>query len=412
MTDLIIGAGITGLSYAAFTNNDYIVIEADAEIGGYCKTLKKDGFVWDYSGHFFHFQDDKIKDFVMDGMNDTVLKVNKHTQIFYKNRLIDYPFQKNIHQLPKQDFIDCLYDLYYNPYQDCSTFKHMLYAKFGKSITEKFLIPYNEKLYACDLDYLDVNAMGRFFPYADLDEIIKNFKLLDESSYNAYFLYPKGGAIEYVNRIYNKLNKDSVYLNEKLLFLDVENKIVYTNNRKIKYDNLISTIPFPKLMDLVGINYDRSIYTSNKVLVLNLGFDKKGTEKINHWIYYPSDDYIFYRVGFYDNIFNSDRLSAYVEIGFKEDDEIDENYCLNRVLEDFKSIGLITDNHKLIAKQTLIMDPAYVHVTDKMEKNRDVLMKRLSSLDIYSIGRYGGWKYCSIEDNIKDALELSLITQK
>ena len=26
---------------------------------------------------------------------------------------IDFPFQKNIHQLPQADFIDCLYDLYF-----------------------------------------------------------------------------------------------------------------------------------------------------------------------------------------------------------------------------------------------------------------------------------------------------------
>ena len=38
----------------------------------------------------------------------------------------------------------------------------MLYAKFGRGICERFLIPYNEKLYACDLAELDKDAMGRF----------------------------------------------------------------------------------------------------------------------------------------------------------------------------------------------------------------------------------------------------------
>jgi len=46
---LIIGAGITGLSYANFSGNaDLLILEADNEIGGYCKTVKQDGFVWDY----------------------------------------------------------------------------------------------------------------------------------------------------------------------------------------------------------------------------------------------------------------------------------------------------------------------------------------------------------------------------
>ena len=53
---LIVGAGISGLSFANFTErDDYLIVEANAEIGGYCRTVKQDGFVWDYSGHFFHF---------------------------------------------------------------------------------------------------------------------------------------------------------------------------------------------------------------------------------------------------------------------------------------------------------------------------------------------------------------------
>lgn len=68
----------------------------------------------------------------------------------------------------------------------------MLYGKFGKSIVEKFLKPYNEKLYAVDLTTLDKDAMGRFFPYADIPAIIDNMKAnKDSTSYNNSFLYPR-----------------------------------------------------------------------------------------------------------------------------------------------------------------------------------------------------------------------------
>lgn len=86
----------------------------------------------------------------------------KHTQIYYKGDYIDFPFQKNIHQLDKEELIDCLYDLFSVNQGSIRSFKEMVYANYGKSIAEKFLIPYNEKLYACDLDRLDMNAMGRF----------------------------------------------------------------------------------------------------------------------------------------------------------------------------------------------------------------------------------------------------------
>ena len=102
--DLIIGAGITGLSYAAFCNhNDYLVLESENNVGGYCKTTNRNGFVWDYSGHFFHFMDDAIRSFIMKEISgDLLVNVVKATFIKYKEQLIDYPFQKNIHQLSKR----------------------------------------------------------------------------------------------------------------------------------------------------------------------------------------------------------------------------------------------------------------------------------------------------------------------
>lgn len=87
----------------------------------------------------------------------------KNTKIKYKDRYVDYPFQKNIHQLPKEELLECLYDLFTTNTDAYTTFQEMLYAKFGKSIADKFLIPYNTKLYACNLDSLDKDAMGRFF---------------------------------------------------------------------------------------------------------------------------------------------------------------------------------------------------------------------------------------------------------
>lgn len=38
---------------------------------------------------------------------------DKNTKIIYKGELVDYPFQTNIHQLEKEEFIDCLYDLFH-----------------------------------------------------------------------------------------------------------------------------------------------------------------------------------------------------------------------------------------------------------------------------------------------------------
>lgn len=407
--DLIVGAGISGLSYAAATQNDYLIVEKESEIGGYCRTVYSGDYVWDYSGHFFHFQREEIKNYVMSRLSDEdVLKVYKFTQIYYKDRHVDFPFQMNIHQLEKEEFIDCLYDLFtIENDAKIDSFKSMLYAKFGKSIAEKFLIPYNEKLYATDLDKLDVDAMGRFFPYANKEQIVKNFRNSSNQSYNAFFLYPKKGVVRVVESIASHVDKSRISLGEYLVSVDRVNKIATTNKRTIQFDTLISTIPFPKLLDMCSVSYDKSIYSWNKVLVFNLGFDKKGPEVKNNWIYFPDRELVFYRVGFYDNIIGQDKMSLYVEIGFDHNEEdIRVEELKNRVLNDLKKVGIITDQ-MLVASHYVIMDPAYVHITSQSEEDKLQKKEVLSKDCIYSIGRYGSWTYCSLEDNIHEAFCLA-----
>ena len=406
--DLIIGAGISGLSYAAATQNDYIILEKENEIGGYCKTIYSGDYVWDYSGHFFHFQREYIKNYVMSRLSEEeMLKVHKFTQIYYKGLHVDFPFQMNIHQLDKEEFIDCLYDLFsIDNNAEITSFKSMLYAKFGKSISEKFLIPYNEKLYATDLDKLDTDAMGRFFPYADKEQIIKNFRHCNNQSYNAFFLYPKKGVIKVVESVASHVDKSKICFNEWLVSVDLNHKTAVTNKRVIPFDNLISTAPFPKLMDMCGIEYDKSIYSWNKVLVFNLGFDKKGPETKNNWIYFPDRELVFYRVGFYDNIIGQDKMSLYVEIGFNHKEQnIDIDQLLERTLSDLKRAGIMTDQ-QLVAAHHVIMDPAYVHITRQSEEDKLRKKEYLAQSNVYSIGRYGSWTYCSLEDNIHEAFTL------
>ncbi len=407
--DLIIGAGISGLSYANFCNHsDYLIIDQDSEIGGYCKTIKKEGFTWDYSGHFFHFRFPEIKEYIFQEMNrEEILEVVKNAQIYYNGKYIDFPFQKNIHQLDKEEFIDCLFDLFNaDKTGKINSFKEMVYQKFGKSIAERFLIPYNEKLYACNLDELDVDAMGRFFPHADKEQIIKNFRQPENNYYNNTFTYPKGGAIEYVKSLYKRTKQGSLSLNEKLVKIDLANKIATTNKREIPYANLISSIPFNRLLECCDIEYDKTIYTWNKVLVFNIGFDKKGKDKVNNWVYFPNKDSIFYRIGYYDNIFNDNRLSLYIEIGFQEDKTIDVEHCFDEVIKDLRNTDIIQD-HKVVAWHSVVMDPAYVHVNKMADADKQDKMASLNKMGVYSIGRYGDWKYCSIEDNIVEAKNLA-----
>ena len=403
---LIIGGGITGLSTAAFLgkDSDYLVLEGTGELGGYCKTTKRNGFVWDYSGHFFHFRNDEIKQYMMSEMACEVVTVKKITDIDYKGNVIDFPFQYNIHQLPKEDFLECLRDMYYLDNIDNKNFKSFVNSTSGKAIAEKFLIPYNEKLYAVDLNKLDADAMGRFFPKPiKFDELMEKITVPnDYESYNGTFIYPVDGSFEFIKSILKRVEENKIWLNSKANKIDPDRKIVYTDKGEVHYNTLISTMPFNKILPMVS---DDSIseLSSNKVAVFNLGFDK-GTDIKTHWRYFPGNE-IFYRIGFYNNILGTNKLSLYVEVGAKSNEVLDEKVLLNKILKDLNKAGIITD-HNLVDYQFIVMDPAYVHITKESEKIYKIFCNDFNKKGIYSIGRYGSWTYCSIEDNIIQAKEL------
>jgi hypothetical protein len=186
--------------------------------------------------------------------------------------------------------------------------------------------------------------------------------------------------------------------------VDLERKVARTTRREIRYGRLVSSAPFPKVANLCGLEHDPGVWAYNRVLVYNLGFDKKGKRGV-HWAYYPSRETAFYRVGWYDNIFDTDRMSLYVELGFPKDKPIDAEAMRERVLRDLEREGVVTDQ-RLVAEHSVVLDPAYVHITKASQAEHRRLAAILRARNVHSIGRYGGWTYCAIEDNIVEARAL------
>jgi protoporphyrinogen oxidase len=426
---VVVGAGISGLGFA----NDHrarrpdarvLVLEAEAEPGGYCRTVVRDGFVWDYSGHFFHFKDPAIESWLRARMpGEDVRTIERRALIRYAGRDIDFPFQKHIHQLPHDEFLECLVELYFRPTGDGPprSFGEMLYRRLGRGITDKFLRPYNEKLYATNLDSLDEGAMGRFFPHADIADIIANMRPRSAEAatrggggggggggYNATFTYPAGGAVQYVRALLRDLPEGTVACGERAIAIDLDARVVVTPRRRIRYERVVSSAPLPALARMTGIPHDPAVFTSNQVLVFNLGFDRKGPRGV-HWMYFPDRSIVFYRVGWYDNIFDTDRMSLYVEIGAPPGTSLgaaEIDALRERVLADLTRERIV-DGHRLVAHHHVVLDPAYCHITQASLAETARIRAELAARGVHSIGRYGGWTYCSIEDNLVEARALA-----
>lgn len=410
---LVIGGGVTGLAFANFIESiDYLILEKEDKVGGYCKTIHQDGFTWDYSGHFFHFKQDWLKKMLMEKIDSKSIRIlKKNTSIYLQNKLIPFPFQKNIHHLDKENFINCLKDFYLSSRSQNfveENFDQMLRNRYGHYITDLFLSPYNSKLYATPTTKLSAESMGRFFPHVTFDDYMKSISTNSDTSYNSTFSYSVDGAEVYVKALLSGVKESKILLKQKVKSIDYTKKILVTDNLEISYDYIVNTSPLNNFIDNFDFFkfIDKKKFVSNKVIVLNLGFDTQSNDTTSHWIYFPEAKFPFYRVGFYSNIIESKRMSLYVECSFKSNDYPNLDELLEKVLFSLREIELIT-SQKLISYVVLQLYPAYVILFPEVEVAKSRIMEDLNSLDIYSIGRYGDWKYCSIEDSVLDAYKLA-----
>ncbi len=410
--NLIVGGGISGLCAALALDGDAVLLEQEDEPGGYCRSIRRDGFVWDWAGHFFHFRDERLRRFFLSLFQpEELVEREKCCRILYRGQQIDYPFQAHLRQLGKDELIDCLWDLFHRPARPAEGgLLEQLRADYGVSLTEKFFRPYNEKLYACALNELDPAAMGRFFPRLTPEEIIDSLKKPHDGSYNSRFLYPKNGAAALIKRLCERLPAGCLRCGRALTALDAANRIAYdSRGTSYRYEHLISTAPLKRFLPLLGTAEAESLaaaLSANRVLALNLGFERKGAGSDCHWLYVPGPEAPFYRVGFYDNILGGERASLYLELGFASGARVDARRALRASLAALCRLGLIQPDNRLLAHAALMMDPAYVHIRGETEERVRRLREALAAQGIYSIGRYGGWRYCSMEDCMSEAFAL------
>lgn len=413
-TVLIVGGGISGLAAAGFLRDafDCTLIERDNELGGYCRTIARNGFVWDYSGHFFHFRNQWVSDYVYKRIDSNdILRVKKISSVCLNGSYIDAPIQYHIDQLPKDELLRCLADMYDAQQHSAeagapATFIDMLRRRCGAWLTEEFLRPYNEKLYGLSLDQLDTAAMGRFFPHVDFSQLLRVLARRDKiDTYNEHFSYHRRGARGYVEALASYVPTANVRLGVECTQIDLERKRAQTTAGEISYDRLIVSAPLPRVLMMAGIEFPQNALTANKVAVFNIGFDR-AAGRDEHWIYFPDARWPFYRVGFYNNILGQERMSIYVEVSLGPAQTLMEEGMLPRVMEGLRQARIV-DGHEIVDYEPVLMDPAYVHVRPGTVELAREFVAKLNACDVYPIGRYGQWKYCSIEDNIIDAFELA-----
>ena len=87
MTIAILGGGLSGLSLARLlheTGNDVVVLEAEPEYGGLCRSKTEQGFTFDIGGsHIIFSRDTEVLAFMRRMIERNEQRNDRKTKIFY-----------------------------------------------------------------------------------------------------------------------------------------------------------------------------------------------------------------------------------------------------------------------------------------------------------------------------------------
>lgn len=423
---VIIGAGLTGISTAYHLEQrgfyDYEMYEKESVVGGLCRSVKQDGFTFDFTGHLLHTSDEYFKQLLNETVGlDQFNAINRRSYIYSHNTYTRYPFQINLHGLPPEIIADCIEGyiakdkLKIKP----SNFYNWALTTFGKGIAENFFFGYQRKIFDYNLRKISPTWMGRFVPQTSLRQMIIGATQQEPDAtvgYNANFLYPQHGGIQswvtkLAARITNPINTE--YTVKKI---DFKRKIVFfTNGHTTQYDQLISTMPLDILLQLSKESSATTLYQARKKLLcnsvvnFNLGINRADvTDK--HWIYFPEQQFPFYRVGFYHNFAASmapkDCSSLYGEFAYVTTSQAKKEQRLADSLSSIKKLLQLADSD-IITQKVMTIDHAYVIYDFWREKHLPALHKTLNKYDVHSIGRYGAWKYSSMQEAVLEGKQIA-----
>ncbi|MDD5097390.1 MAG: FAD-dependent oxidoreductase [Candidatus Omnitrophica bacterium] len=418
---LILGAGLTGLSAAWHLQErgiDCKVFEKESEVGGLCRSKTKKGFTFDYDGHLLHFRNKHSLNLVKKVLSGNLVKHHRNALVYSHNRYIPYPFQANLHNLPSEVIKDCLNGLIQaskcrnlGKNKKDLNFLEWINQNFGKGIAEHFMVPYNSKFWGVSPEELTCQWLGRFIPVPKVNEIIAGAKKRNckPFGYNACFWYPQNGGISELPRALAKQLKN-IHLNLTVKGIDLKKKEVsLSTGNKEKYDYLISTIPLPELPGLLKEIPERISDQFKKLRwnsIFNLSLGLAGRDNLKrHWIYFSQKDISFFRVGFFHNfsycLAPQGNASLYISVAYAQDKPFNRVGIIAQIKEDLRKTGIL-NGEKIITQHINDIKYGYPIYDFNYNTATKEILGFLQKNKVTSCGRYGAWRYLSMEDAMLD----------
>jgi UDP-galactopyranose mutase len=422
---IILGAGLAGLSAAYhLQKNGYTcqVFEQEAEVGGLCRSKHIDGFVFDYDGHLLHFKHQYTFNLIKRLLGDNLARHERNSWIYSHGIYSRYPFQANLHGLPMSILKECLLGFISVSQNSRSkrakgkNFLDWIGHTFGAGIAKHFMVPYNTKFWTLPPEYITCEWIDEFIPVPSLNQVLEG--TVHDSTrgfgYNTEFWYPKTGGISQLALAFAG-QIGAVYTNSKVTEINLAAKeINFSSGETREFDYLISTIALPQMRHLVkGLPSDICAAFNklrwNSIFNMNLGIEGREASR-RHWVYFPEKELVFFRVGFPHNFSSSvapvEKSSLYVEVSYSKGAPIDKSTIAMRIKEDLKKTGILSGDKNIRVEDVNDIHYGYPIYDREYKPAREKAIKFLSRHNIIPCGRYGSWRYMSIEDSILDGRDV------
>jgi protoporphyrinogen oxidase len=452
---VVIGAGPTGLSAAYHLDQDALLLERNETVGGWCRSIEDQGFTFDYAGHIMFSNDPYVLELYQTLLGDNLHWQNREAWVYSKGVHTRYPFQGALYGLPPKVITECITGAIEARYgstrqpdttssaanckvasgdvkdlDDCCAdgavlpaaastasavalqgqaprnFEEFIYKVWGAGIARHFAIPYNRKLWTVPLSEMETSWLGGRVPLPDLNEIIEGAlePVARPMGPNARFGYPLKGGFEALMKGFLPHIKGTVETSAKVAQLIPQEKLVaLADGRRFQYDQLVSTMPLPELVKVIGENAPAEVHAAAQGLrhisirCVNLGIARENiTDK--HWIYYPEDS-IFHRIFVQGNASPHCNppggFGLTCEISYSEYKPlpVDGEALVARCMADLVKVGLLTPEDRLITSSLVDMPYAYVLYDHARARNVDTIRSWLAQHDIVLAGRYSEWEY-------------------
>lgn len=300
---VILGGGITGLSVAVSLlskgETSFVVLEKEATAGGLCRSEYIEGGPVDIGGgHILDLKRKNVLDLVFSFLPKHDWECfERKTKIIVGNYEVGYPLESHLWQFPKDEQNKYLESIS-NACRQLGKpmpekFTDWIVWNFGKKIAVDYLIPYNKKIWSCDLDTLGTYWLNKLpkVSYNEILESINKRKPLGKVPAHSNFYYPKKfGYGEFPLRMAKYLD-GHIEHGYEVTELDWKNGLV-NNDYQGKY--IINTLPWQEISssfpEEIKTHVDHLAYTS-----VDIDYYSENIKTEAETIYYADIDLPYHR---------------------------------------------------------------------------------------------------------------------